>query len=207
MKLFALLIFRHHHPSGAAPYLVASAFDLSSFGYFQKGPAREFITFLSRTVAQRTDPGTRVQVEKDQYVLYVHSQPSGLVACVAVDAAYPARVAFGLCAEAMSAFVADAGTAWAAADAPAVDVRDREGWRGAEALLQKYADPAEADKVLAIRRDLEEVRTTMHLAISQVLQRGEQLDQLVERSGDLSASSQMFYKQTKKANACCSLGA
>ena len=38
---------------------------------------------------------------------------------------------------------------------------------------------------------------------SSVLQRGEKLEDLVERSGELSAQSKLFYKQAKRANSCC----
>ena len=39
--------------------------------------------------------------------------------------------------------------------------------------------------------------------IETVLQRGEKLEDLVERSGELSAQSKLFYKQAKRANSCC----
>ncbi len=38
-----------------------------------------------------------------------------------------------------------------------------------------------------------------------VLNRGEKLEDLVERSGELSAQSKLFYKQAKKANGCCAV--
>ena len=38
---------------------------------------------------------------------------------------------------------------------------------------------------------------------SVLLQRGEKLEDLVERSGELSAQSKLFYKQAKRANSCC----
>lgn len=42
-----------------------------------------------------------------------------------------------------------------------------------------------------------------HKTIESVLERGEKLDNLVERSNALSAQSKMFYKTTKKQNSCC----
>ncbi|CAM8979815.1 unnamed protein product [Rhodiola kirilowii] len=44
-----------------------------------------------------------------------------------------------------------------------------------------------------------------HKTIDSVLARGERLDSLVEKSSDLSAASQMFYKQAKKTNQCCTM--
>ncbi|EAY76604.1 hypothetical protein OsI_04553 [Oryza sativa Indica Group] len=63
------------------------------------------------------------------------------------------------------------------------------------------ADPAEADKLMKIQRDLDETKIILHKTIESVLQRGERLDSLVEKSSDLSAASQklptmeILYKQ------------
>ncbi|KAG8050674.1 hypothetical protein GUJ93_ZPchr0009g136 [Zizania palustris] len=49
------------------------------------------------------------------------------------------------------------------------------------------------------------IMTAEHKTIDSVLARGERLDSLVEKSSDLSVASQMFYKQAKKANSCCTI--
>jgi len=38
-----------------------------------------------------------------------------------------------------------------------------------------------------------------------VLERGEKLDSLVEKSNALSTQSKMFYKSAKKTNSCCTI--
>ena len=43
----------------------------------------------------------------------------------------------------------------------------------------------------------------IYIYMYSVLQRGEKLEDLVERSGELSAQSKLFYKQAKRANSCC----
>ncbi|XP_019170653.1 PREDICTED: VAMP-like protein YKT61 isoform X3 [Ipomoea nil] len=75
--------------------------------------------------------------------------------------------------------------------------------RSAFSLLNQ--DPAEADKLLKIQRELDETKIILHKTIDSVLERGEKLDSLVEKSSDLSAASQMFYKQAKKTNQCCTI--
>ena len=73
----------------------------------------------------------------------------------------------------------------------------------AESYVQKYQNPAEADKVTKIQKDLDETTRILHKTIDSVLERGVKLDNLVEKSNDLSAQSKMFYKQAKKTNSCC----
>uniref|UniRef100_A0A803N226 V-SNARE coiled-coil homology domain-containing protein n=1 Tax=Chenopodium quinoa TaxID=63459 RepID=A0A803N226_CHEQI len=78
-------------------------------------------------------------------------------------------------------------------------------WPYLNDALAKYQDPAEADKLLKIQRELDETKIILHKTIDSVLERGERLDSLVEKSSDLSAASQMFYKQAKKTNSCCTI--
>ena len=65
-------------------------------------------------------------------------------------------------------------------------------------------DPRKADKLTAIQTQLDEVKDVMHTNIEQLMQRGETLDSLMEKSQDLSSTSLQFYKQAKRANSCCS---
>ena len=73
------------------------------------------------------------------------------------------------------------------------------------AAVAKYQDPAAADKLLQIQRELDETKIVLHKTIDSVLARGEKLDNLVEKSSDLSLASQMFYKQARKTNSCCGM--
>lgn len=66
-------------------------------------------------------------------------------------------------------------------------------------------DPVQADKLTKIQKDLDETKITLHQTIESVLQRGEKLENLVDKSSDLSMASQMFYKQARKNNQCCKL--
>ena len=69
----------------------------------------------------------------------------------------------------------------------------------------KYQDPAQADKLLKVQKELDETKIVLHKTIDSVLDRGEKLNSLVEKSTDLSMASQMFYKQARKQNQCCTL--
>lgn len=71
--------------------------------------------------------------------------------------------------------------------------------------LTKFQDPAAADKLLKIQRELDETKIVLHKTIDSVLARGEKLDNLVEKSSDLSMASQLFYKQARKSNSCCGM--
>lgn len=83
--------------------------------------------------------------------------------------------------------------------------------------LTKYQDPKQADTIMKVQKELDETKVVLvcpcascpsvvkiltsskqHKTIESVLERGEKLDNLVERSNALSAQSKMFYKTAKK---------
>ena len=61
--------------------------------------------------------------------------------------------------------------------------------------LAKYQDPQQADSIMKIQKELDETKIVLHKTIESVLERGEKIDTLVEKSNDLSSQSRMFYSQ------------
>lgn len=74
-----------------------------------------------------------------------------------------------------------------------------------ERVGRRSQDPAQADKLTKIQRDLDETKIVLHKTIESMLERGEKLENLVDKSSDLSLASQMFYKQARKTNSCCKM--
>jgi synaptobrevin family protein YKT6 len=60
--------------------------------------------------------------------------------------------------------------------------------------LAKYQDPQQADSIMKIQKELDETKIVLHKTIESVLQRGEKIDDLVAKSDGLSAQSKMFYR-------------
>ena len=67
-------------------------------------------------------------------------------------------------------------------------------------IFEKYQDPTQADSIMKVQQELDDTKVVLHKTIEGVLQRGEKLDSLVDKSEALSSSSRMFYKQAKKTN-------
>lgn len=156
------------------------------------------LLFLTKTFLKRTEPGQRQSVEHEGYTVHCYVRSDGLAGTVTTDLEYPSRVAFVLLSQLLEEFCQKLGDSW-----QTVTVAESVPFPKAEEYLQKYQDPAEADKVTKIQRDLDETTSILHKTIDSVLERGVKLDNLVEKSNDLSAQSKMFYKQAKKTNSCC----
>ncbi|MBA0703491.1 hypothetical protein Golax_015811 [Gossypium laxum] len=184
MKITALLVLKCM-PEGADPIILANACDVSHFGFFQRSSVREFIVFVSRTVAKRTPPGQRQSVQHDEYKVHSYNR-NGLCVIGFMDDHYPVRSAFSLLNQVIDEYQKNFGESWRTAQADST-----EPWPYLDNALTKYQDPAEADKLLKIQRELDETKIILHQTIDSVLARGEKLDSLVEKSSDLSAASQV----------------
>ncbi|KAJ7126177.1 snare protein YKT6 [Mycena epipterygia] len=188
MKIFSISVLQAP-PSGAST-LLSTANDLSSFSFYQKGSVGEFMSFFSKTVAERTPQGQRQSVQENDYTAHVYNP------VIITDQEYPVRPAFSLLAKVLDEFTAQVPQAsW---DSPATI-----SFPELTAYIAKYQDPRQADAIMRVQQELDETKIILHKTIESVLQRGERLDTLVDRSNNLSAQTKMFYKTAKKNNQCC----
>lgn len=62
-------------------------------------------------------------------------------------------------------------------------------------MLTLHKDPHQADNIMKIQKELDETKIVLHKTIESVLQRGEKIDDLVQKSDGLSSQSKMFYRK------------
>merc|ERR1712127_655146 len=124
--------------------------DVSTFNYFQRKGAQEFMTFTSNLVAQKVPTWNVMQTG---------------------------------CAS---------GT--------------HDKFPALAQWLVKYQDPAQADALCRVQKELDETKVVLHQTLEGLLNRGEKLDDLVSRSDMLSQSSKAFYTTARKTNSwCCTI--
>jgi len=155
------------------------------------------MTFMAKTVAERTKVGQRQTVHENSYTAHVYNAGrDDLAAVVITDEEYPVRPAYSLLQKLIDDFITSVPkNQWA--NPASID------FPAAKAYLAKYQDPKQADQIMRVQAELDETKIILHQTIEGVLQRGEHLDSLVERSNALSAQSKMFYKTAKSQNSCC----
>lgn len=201
MRLYGLLILKPHPPgSEKDPVICSSSIDVSSFGYFQRGSAREFIIFLARTVAKRVALGAKTQITDNGHVVYAYATLDGVVAIGVSDIEYNSRVAFTLLTELVPQFQQTFRGKFESIETRQDDFLP---WPVLEVTLEKYQNPEEVDKILRIKRDIEDTKVIMYNAIDQIIERGQKIDDLVAQSEDLGIASKTFYNQAKQTNSGC----
>jgi len=198
MKVYSLSVVLA--PPGKPCTILSSASDLSSFSFYQRGAVGEFLGFFTRTIVDRTPAGQRQSVQENSYVAHVYNRGGAeqLAAVIVTDQEYPVRPAFSLLTKVLEDFAAKVPTA-SYANPSAISFPE------VNTYLQKYQDPRQADAIMKVQQELDETKIILHKTIESVLQRGEKINDLVDRSNALSMQSKAFYKTAKKQNSCCVL--
>ena len=216
MKIFSIAIVRPNEQSASStssgeakegePIIISQVFDVAEFNYFQRSSVRQFLTTFTRIFVKRTTLGKRLAVEHEGHVVHTWTLTNGLSGCVVCDQEYPSRVAFSLIRKMLDEFMqtypdgsGSSAPAWAALGENAVQLESLNK------MIVSYQDPKQVDKLSKIQQELNETTDIMHQTIDKVLERGVKLDDLVDRSADLSSQSKMFYKTAKKHNSCCTI--
>ena len=129
---------------------------------------------------------------------HIYVRFDSLVGICVSDQNYPNQVAHRLLTNVLDKFTEDVPKPqW-------LHNKEVSGFSGElEKHLKQYQNPEQADPLTKIQTDLEETKIIILDSIQALLERGEKLDELVERSIILSHSSKMFYKTARKTNSCC----
>lgn len=168
------------------------------------------MSLFAKTVAERTRPGQRQDVEEkcelaraskrsqrskckliifQAYVFHAYGRTEGVAGIIISDADYPALVAHQLLSKVVDEFLTQyPRTTFTSATSTLSFPQLKE-------YIVKYQDPQQADSIMKIQKELDETKIVLHKTIESVLERGEKIDSLVEKSDGLSAQSKMFYKQ------------
>jgi len=230
MKVYSISLLSVTPTTPAQATILGTAQDLGSFTFYQRGSVGEFMTFFTKTVAERTPANQPSSVEENNYKAHVFRTSGrnpgsmGMAAVMITDLEYPYRPAFSLLTKILDEHAPllanlpspSAAPSFGSASANAFSANPSQAAAGGlppaqkgklegtlASYLTKYQDPKQADTIMKVQKELDETKIVLHKTIESVLERGEKLDNLVERSNALSAQSKMFYKTAKKQNSCC----
>ncbi|KAL7648942.1 UNVERIFIED_CONTAM: hypothetical protein RMT77_000877 [Armadillidium vulgare] len=198
VKLYAVVVL---YKTSYDVRILKGAYDLQSFGFFERSSVQEFMSFTSKIVTERSSVSSRQSVKEQEYVCHVFVRHDNLAGVVISDHEYPFRVAHNMINKVLDDFsVKVPAHLWASTEASAIPYNDLP------ATLAKWQNPREADALTRVQEEVEETKIIMHNTIESILERGEKLDDLVVKSEMLTMQSKAFYKTARKTNACCNFG-
>ncbi|KAF5287078.1 hypothetical protein FQA39_LY16063 [Lamprigera yunnana] len=178
--------------------LLKAAYDVSSFNYFQRSSVQEFMAFISQTITERTIAASRQSIKEGEYMCHVYVRGDSLAAVLISDEDYPPRVSHTLITKVLDEFTHIVPSS----DWSTLSERDVL-FPQINTYLAKYQNPREADAMCKIQADLDETKIILHNTVEAILERGENLDNLIAKSEGLSNHSKAFYKTARRTNSCC----
>ncbi|KAG5840505.1 synaptobrevin homolog YKT6-like [Anguilla rostrata] len=195
MKLYSLSVL---YKATNKANLLKAAYDLSSFSFFQRSSVQEFMTFTSALIVERSPLGTRASVKEQEYLCHVYVRNDSLGAVVIADNEYPQRVCFTLLDKVLDEFSKQVDSIdWPSGSS------DTIRYAALDSYLARYQNPREADAMTKVQAELDETKIILHNTMESLLERGEKLDDLVQKSEHLGSQSKAFYKTARKQNSCC----
>jgi synaptobrevin family protein YKT6 len=186
-------------------YILNATHELDFISFFKRPFVKENLNFGARTATTRMKPGERSFIEDKQekdFRSYVEIQKNGLAVVIVFDQEYPEKVVLLISREIVNEF----NKVYTEKQLEAVTSDVNWPVPALETMIKKYQDPKEADKLLKLQSELQEVNKIMTKNLDDILKRGETLETLMSKSKDVSGLSYNFYKKSREANKkCCSL--
>ncbi|KAK3521319.1 hypothetical protein QTP70_003158 [Hemibagrus guttatus] len=159
---------------------------------------QEFMTFTSSLIVERSSIGSRASVKEQEYLCHVYVRNDCLSGVVIADNEYPSRVCFTLLDKVLEEFSRQVNSIdWPSGSPTTVQ------YTALDSYLAKYQNPREADAMTKVQAELDETKIILHNTMESLLERGEKLDDLVQKSEHLGNQSKAFYKTARKQNSCC----
>lgn len=188
MKIYAIYFYRKESGKMA---LLDSATDFSDIGFVHRKNAQEICQFGSFQLADGNNTNRYVSAQEGPYILNLYRPSADVGIVIVTDQEYPSRSSFAILRQ-ISTEYQDNGLSFPGGQSATI----RKG-------ITEYQQPERADKILQIQKNIEEIQQVMVTNLEMAIARGETLEEMAERSDQLSAASKAFVRQSKKLNGCC----
>ena len=200
MKILSIHVFSLYNDK---PIILSSAFALSFVSIFQRGTLKDFLNFHSRLVIERVAKDTHAQVQLEKGICFAISNSDKIGVTMICDEEYPKRVAIDFLLKIHDNFKTFLQEKKIDLNMYTSDTDVKYDYIANE--IEAWQDPSKKDTLMKLQNELNDVTDIMRQNLNELLKREENLESLMQKSNDLSATSVNFYKQAKKTNSCCNL--
>eukprot|EP00477_Mikrocytos_mackini_P000368 GAHX01000391.1.p1 GENE.GAHX01000391.1~~GAHX01000391.1.p1 ORF type:complete len:211 (+),score=38.17 GAHX01000391.1:39-671(+) len=179
--------------------------DFSPFSFFKRWLAKEFITYGSRIAAINAKEGmpSETKIEKLDNVTAIAIRAGRLAVASVVTDEYKNTVAVKLCQMILREFQTEHKNL----KNYYLTEKDLDlPFPFLEKNFESFKDDKNVDKLEVLNQNVEELKDNVHNIIQKTIVRGEQLNELVAKSDQLSNTAKQFYMTAKKKNdGCCTI--
>lgn len=162
--------------------IVQEKFNLDNFSIFSRGTIKSIVRTMVREVATHTKEDRMLEIREklnDTDRIKIFTQKKELTRVVVItDGEYSSMVGQKLLLEAFRT-------------------------KDYEFLIKDYYNSEEHNLLIRVEKDLQECYLTVVEGLNNVLERGNNLDELVKKSENLSMQAKLLFRTAKKRNRCC----
>lgn len=200
MPIYSLKLFNH---IGNRDNLLANGENFSDLPFLLRYSTTtgEMFLFLSRTFMSQTGIGNLNGCKQDGYMGWSFIDNENMGCVIITDLDYDKRVAHIVMKKAMDMYKGEnENWDW---QTRREDISRSNKCVYINGLILDYQHPKEKDTILKINKGLDDTKETLHQSIDKMLERGEKIDVLIQKSQDLSFRSKKFLKKSKDMNSWC----
>ncbi|OHT01380.1 Synaptobrevin YKT6 [Tritrichomonas foetus] len=193
MKIYAVYLFRKSisQESNEASEMVDSAKDFSDVGFFYKKSVNEICDFTVKQLANSLNPIKQVTTEKNEFLFHVLRKDDVCSILIATKD-YPSRAAYAILREIQNEYFIYNGSYPGGKS------------KSIAKAITVYQNPLHVDRLAQIQKNLDDTREIMILNMEKAIGREKSLEELCEKSQEISNQSKIFVRQSKDLNRCCS---
>ncbi len=164
--------------------LLSSADKFDKLFFFKRQYRKECITFIIKVLIKNIADGAfeTIKDEGIDYLCHIFSH-SNLIGVAVTDMEYPQTTVYQMFLNLFPKFVSDRNIL--------------------NKYFNQYQDYQEVDKIAKIQNNLNETKIEIIKTVDKILERGEKLEILMEKTQEISLGAKEFYKKSKKLNNCC----
>lgn len=193
MKLYSLLIFDSNYK------LVHSKYNLDDFSFVFRYNIKKTIESFTNDLIHKTEQNTYYKITDKigDYNFTIYGSTFNDFCIIITDNEYPQSTAFQLLNELkMKKHDSLSDNKVNSNSKNNLDVQKIDN------MFVQYQDPLEVDKLLKLKNTVDEVKIILLDSLDKLIERDDELNSLIERSGKLETDSFRLRNRTKELNCC-----
>lgn len=181
-KIIAIIIYNNDVP-------IKSEFNLGNFFFLVRNSIKELIFFCTKEITKRIDPNLKYKITFDEdhkTMLKQHNLENTICNCYKLDS--------------FTYFIISTNLI------PTLIINNMFDELVLDHVIMHSMLNRQitVDPIALVKKDINDVKDNMLISLDLLLKRGEKLEDLMDKSSDLSFSTKQFKNNTRKLN-CCSI--
>ena len=213
VKLYGLLIVKRVKNRDICKHIILSGHILIPLHaiYFKKS-IKQIAGEYGKFIATKMELGTtKIYTHKDKkntssqtckkYKINITTRHNGLIGVLVTDDNYPRRISLTIIQNILDKFELK------------YNINDLNGIKDycvskfnkeCHNILKANKDPSQSDDIYKTQKEVEDIKNIMEENIDKILDRGEKIEDIIERTNELDSNAYDFYRSAKKL-ACCKI--